>query len=92
MESVAGLAEDIKALEKSLYEKHCANARAEFQETVETADWDLAEARDKKRFRLKGEAQDKHPYHHGRGGDHPEDIPGYGGNHPGYEEACVPVG
>ncbi len=54
MESVAGLAEDIKALEKSLYEKHCANGRAELREILETADGDLAEARDKKRFRLKG--------------------------------------
>lgn len=54
MESVVGFAEDFKALEKAIYEKHCANARAELQAVLEKADQKLAAKRDRSRFRHKG--------------------------------------
>lgn len=57
MESVVGFAEDFKALEKAVYEKHCANARNEFREILEKADAELSERRNRSRFRNKGKRQ-----------------------------------
>ena len=54
MESVVGFAEHFKTVEKLVYEKHCANARAELKAILEEADAKLVASRDKKRFRHKG--------------------------------------
>lgn len=54
MESVVGIGLDFKALEKSVLEKHLANAREEIRKRLEEADQALARERDKRRLRHKG--------------------------------------